>query len=76
MSVKILSFDTLVSFDVSLFTNVPVDEVLQVISNKFHNNDTVLERSVLHVEANMELLVLQVSLRTPYFQEDDRFLER
>jgi hypothetical protein len=40
-SVNLQSLDTFVSFDdVSLFTNVPVDEALQVIRNKRHNNDT------------------------------------
>jgi hypothetical protein len=33
--------DTLVSFDiVSLFTNVPVDEALEVVKNKINNEDT------------------------------------
>jgi hypothetical protein len=40
--------DTLVSFDVvSLFTNVPVDAAVEVISNKLHNDDTLAERSAL-----------------------------
>jgi hypothetical protein len=64
--------DTLVSFDVvSLFTNVPVDEALQVINNKLTNDNTLAERSILKVEAIMELL--DVCLRTTYFQVDDRF---
>jgi hypothetical protein len=50
------SLDTLVSFDfVSLFTNVPVDEALQLIRNKLHNDVTLAERSVLQVEAIVEL---------------------
>jgi hypothetical protein len=56
-SVNLQSSDTLVSFDViSLFTNVPVYEALQVIGNKLHNDDTLAERSALKVEAIMELL--------------------
>jgi hypothetical protein len=39
-----------------IFTNVPVDEALQVIRNKLHNDDTLAERSVLQVEAIMVLL--------------------
>jgi hypothetical protein len=69
------SSDTLVSFDVvSLFTNVPVGEALQVIRNTLHNNDTLAERSPLQVEAIMELL--DVCLRTTYFQVDDKFFQQ
>jgi hypothetical protein len=71
MSVNLQSLDTLVSFDGSLFTNIPVDKALQVIGNKLHNDDTLAERSVLQVEVIMELL--EVCLRTAYFQVDDRF---
>jgi hypothetical protein len=55
-SVNLQSLDTLISFDISLFTNVPVDEALQVIRNKLHNDDTLVERSVKQIEAIMELL--------------------
>jgi hypothetical protein len=72
---KSLSSDIPVSFDViSLFTNVPVDEALRVIRNKLHNDDTLMERSVLQVEAIMELL--QVCLRTTYFHVDDKFFQQ
>jgi hypothetical protein len=55
--------NTLGIFDVlSLFTNVPVDEVLQIIRIKFHKDYTLAERSVLQVEAIMELL--EACLRT------------
>jgi hypothetical protein len=54
-SVNVQSIDTLVSFDVSLLTNAPVDEALQVISNKLHNDDTLAEWSALQGEAIMEL---------------------
>jgi hypothetical protein len=74
-SVNLQSSDTLVSFDiVSLFTNVPIDEALQVIGNKLHNDDTLAERSVLQVEDIMELL--EVYLRTTYFQVDDKFFQQ
>jgi hypothetical protein len=69
------SSDTLVGFDVvSLFTNVPVDGALQVNRIKLHNDDTLVERSPLQVEAIMELL--DVSLRTTYFQVDDKFFQQ
>jgi hypothetical protein len=71
-SVNLQSLVSLVSSDiVSLFTNVPVDKALQVIRNKLHNDDTLVERSVFQVKAIMELL--EVCLRTTYFQADDRF---
>jgi hypothetical protein len=71
-SANLQSPDTLVSFDVvSLFTNVPVDEALQVIRDKIHNDNTLAERSVLQVEAIMELL--EVCLKPTYFQVDDKF---
>jgi hypothetical protein len=50
---------------VSLFTNISVDESLQIINNKLHNNDTLAERSVLQFEAIMELL--DICLTTIYF---------
>jgi hypothetical protein len=59
---------------VTFFTTVPVDEALQVIRNKLHNDDTWAERSVLQVEAIMELL--EVCLRTTYFQVDDKFFQQ
>jgi hypothetical protein len=62
-SVNLQSLDTLVSFDtVSLFTSVPVDGALQVITNKLHNDDTLVEQPDLEAGAIMELL--EVHLRT------------
>jgi hypothetical protein len=72
-SVNLPSRDTFISFDVSLFSNVPVSEA-QIIRNKLHNDDTLVEQSVLHVKAIMELL--EVCLRTTYFQVDDRFFQQ
>jgi hypothetical protein len=71
--VNLQSPDTLVSFDVVIFTNVPVDEALQVISKELRNDDTMAERSVLQAEATMELL--EVCLKTKYFQVDDKFFQ-
>jgi hypothetical protein len=71
-SVDLQSLNTLVSSDVvSHFTNVPANEALQVTRNKLHNNDTLGEWSVLQVKAIMELL--EICLRTTYFQVDDKF---
>ncbi|PNF18952.1 hypothetical protein B7P43_G14912, partial [Cryptotermes secundus] len=73
-TVNLHSQDTLISFDISLFTNVPVDEVLQIVENKLHNDVTLMEGSVLQVEAIMELL--EACLRTNYFQVDDKFFQQ
>jgi hypothetical protein len=65
--------DTLVCFDVvSLFTNVLVDDALQVIRNKFRNDDTSAEWSALQVKAIMELL----EVWEPHFQVDDEFSQQ
>jgi hypothetical protein len=67
--------DILASFDVvTLFTNVSVDETLQVIRGMLENDNTLTECSVLKVDAIMELL--EVCLRTACFQVDDRFYQQ
>jgi hypothetical protein len=53
---------------------VLVDEALQVISNKFHNDDILAIWSVLQVKAIIDLL--EVCLRTTYFQMDDKFFQQ
>jgi hypothetical protein len=71
-SVNIQTSDAFVTFNVvSLFTNIPVYEALQVISNKLRNDDTLLEQSFLQIKAIKELL--KVCLKTTYFQVDDKF---
>jgi hypothetical protein len=51
-SVNLQILDTVVSFDVvSLFTNVPVDEALQDIRNKLHNDEILPEQYLLQVGA-------------------------
>jgi hypothetical protein len=51
-----------------------VDNALQVIRNKLHNDDSLAGRSLLRVEAIMELL--EVCLRTTYFQVDGKFFQQ
>jgi hypothetical protein len=62
--------DILASFVVaSRFTNVHIDEALQVIRGRLENDNTLMERCVLKVHAIMEFL--EVGLRTTYFQVND-----
>jgi hypothetical protein len=63
-----------VSFDVSLFTNVPVEEVVQVIRNRFSTDPSFPEHSHLQVEDMMELL--DTCLTTMYFQFEDKFYQQ
>jgi hypothetical protein len=74
-AVNLQSQDTLVSFDfVSLFTNVPIDETLQIIENKLRNDDTLAEQSILQVEALVELV--EICLRTAYFHVDNKIFQQ
>jgi hypothetical protein len=67
--------DTIISFDiVCLLTTVPASEALQVIRNKLHSNDTLVEWSVLQFKAIIRML--EVCLRTTYFQVDDNFFHQ
>lgn len=70
--VNVRESDILASLDaVSLFTEVPVAEVLDIIRNKLWEDDKLAENSVLGVDAIMYLLGL--CLITTYFQVNDRF---
>jgi hypothetical protein len=64
--------DYLLSFGVvRLFTNVPVEEALQVMRNRLNVYPSFPASSPLQVENVMELL--DICLTTTYFQFDDRF---
>jgi hypothetical protein len=72
---KSVNVQTLVSFDVvSLFTNVPIDEALQIIRSRLYIDNTLVEWSVLQVEAIMELL--KFCFRATYFQVDAKFCQQ
>jgi hypothetical protein len=73
-SVNLQSLGILVSFDISLFNSGPVDEALQVISNKLQNDYTLVEQFALQAEAIVEML--EVCLRTAYFQVNDKFFQQ
>jgi hypothetical protein len=64
----------LLSFDVSLFTNIPVEEVLQVIRNRLNTDPSFPEHSPLQAEDVMDLL--DICLTTMYFQYDDKFCQQ
>jgi hypothetical protein len=68
---KLQNENYLVSFDVSLFTNVPVEEVLQIMRNRLSTDSSFPERSPLQFEVVMELL--DICLKTTYFQFHDKF---
>jgi hypothetical protein len=73
--VNLQNEDSLVSFDViSLFTNVPVEEVLQVIRNKLGTNSSFPEHSPLQVEDVLELL--DICLKFMDFQFEDKFYQQ
>jgi hypothetical protein len=65
--------DNLVSSDVSLFTNIPVEEVLQVLRNRL-NTDLFFPRTPLQFEDIMGLL--DICLTATYFQFEDKFYQQ
>lgn len=74
-SVNLQNSDTLITFYVvSLFTNVPFDEGRSTISNRLQNDHTLAEWSMVQIKAIMDLL--EVCLRTNYFQVEDRFFRQ
>jgi hypothetical protein len=72
--IKLQNRDYLGSSDVSLFTNIPVEEVLQVIRNRLSTEPYFPERSPLQVEDLIELL--DIYLTTTYFQFEDKFYQQ
>ena len=58
--------EMLVSFDVSsLFTNVPIDEAVQVIRDRLRGDETLVNRTTLSSDKVAELL--EVCLKSTYF---------
>ena len=65
----------LLSYDIkALFTSVPVDKALQVITSKLEEADTLPERSALSVQQLTELL--DFCLNTIYFIYDGCFYQQ
>ena len=65
----------LVSFDVtSLFTNVPIDKVVQVIRDKLQGDKTLADRTTLSPDRIAELF--EACLRSTYFSYGEDFYEQ
>ena len=73
--IQITSSDRLVSFDVtSLFTQVPIDEALRVVEEQLTKDQTLGERTNIPVSQMVKLV--ELCLRTTYFQLQEDFLEQ
>ena len=67
--------ETMVSFDVSsLFTNVPIGEVVDIITDRLEEDDSLVDRTPLSPEEVAELL--QLCLRSTYFSFNGEFYEQ
>ena len=67
--------EVMVSFDIkSLFTNVPVEEALQVINDRLCKDETLSERTALEPEQVTHLL--ELCLRTTYFSFRGEFYQQ
>ena len=67
--------ELLVSFDVtSLFTNVPIDEEVDVVHRKLAAEDDLVVRTPLSAERIAELL--QLCLKSTYFSYTGEFYEQ
>lgn len=73
--IQITPSDRLVSFDVtSLFTQVPIDEVLRVVEEQLTKDQTLGERANIPVSQLVKLV--ELCLRTTYFQFQEDFFEQ
>ena len=65
----------MVSFDVvSLFTRVPVEEALQVISELLHQDETLMDRTAIPAPDLCHLI--ELCLKSTYFRFGDLFYEQ
>ena len=73
--VKLSEDESMVNFDVkSLFTNVPVDEALEVVHKGLMEDDTLMDRTVLPPQNVTHLL--EMCLRTTYFKFQGSYYEQ
>ena len=67
--------DLLVSFDVtSLFTQVPLDEALEVVKARLNKDPTLMNKTSIPVPQLVELI--ELCLRSTYFQFQSDFFEQ
>ena len=67
--------EMLVSFDVSsLFTNVPIDEAIQVICDRLRRDETLVNRTTLSPDRVAELL--ETCLKSTYYCYGGEFYEQ
>ena len=67
--------DIMVSFDVSsLFTNVPIDEALDIVQQRLEQDSTLPDRTSLTVTSLMDLL--RLCLQTTYFAQGDNLYQQ
>ena len=73
--VELMEGDMMISFDVvSLFTKVPIDGALQVISTLLAQDDSLEERTSITVPDICQLT--ELCLRSTYFQFQEEFFEQ
>lgn len=72
---KVDSKDILVSFDVvNLFTNIPIDEALQVMTELLRSDTSLADRTPIPVETICNLAKL--CLKSTYIQFENRFYQQ
>ena len=73
--VRLCSDEVMVSLDVkSLFTNVPVQEAVEVVYKKLKEDETLIEKTSLSAERVRDLL--QMCLSSTYFSYESVFYEQ
>ena len=73
--VKMEPQDQMISFDVTnLFTQVPMDEALQVVEKRLSADESLKERTSISTSQLIELI--ELCLWSTYFQFQDKFFEQ
>ena len=76
-SLKINRSDILVSYDVtSLFTNVPLDETIQILADKAFNNDWFNKTHQLDLSRDQPIELLNAATENQPFQSNRNLYEQ